>query len=264
MSRARIGSVLMLLVMLVIGIPLVNSSNSTATANTPIEAVSCKIDRVTGSVAHIVCVDILGNVLPPGLNVSLPSLPEQTVTLPPIVTTETVEIPGPTVTIPGPTETVTIAAPTVTLPPLPNATITLPGVTLPPITLPGPTSTVTIIPGSTLTPRATRTVTVETTKTASPITKTETVTASPSPAPTVTATVTATPRQEPDQGDTIESGPTIIRPQDLTTIEQVGLGFLAILAIAGLIIGGMWSGYYLGFKESDAKEANFLKALLGR
>lgn len=258
MNRARIGSALVLLFMLLVMIPIAISSNTkTAEADAPLEAVSCKIDNVTGSVAHIVCFDILGNIVPGGLDVSLPQLPGATITLPPV--TETVTVPGPTVTIPGPETTITIAPPTVTLPPLPNATITLPGVTLPPIRIPGPTSTVTIIPGNTLTPKPNATVT-KTVQVQGPVVK-RTVTASPSSQPTATATVT---RQPAPSSATIEPGPRFDQRPELNIIQRVGLGFLAILLIAGLIIAGMWGGYYLGFKESDAKEANFLKALLGK
>lgn len=155
---------------------------------------------------------------------------------------------------------------TISVPPinLPVVTVTLPPIKIPgppgPIvtnilTIPGPTKTVTVtVPGPTQTATATRTVVQRVT--APPVTTTA----------TVTETSFVTPRQQPVDSGTLdpETEYIPIGVPKLSAIEQVGLGFLAVLFISGLIIIGMWSGYYLGFKESDAKETGFLKALLNR
>lgn len=153
---------------------------------------------------------------------------------------------------------------TISVPPITLPVVT---VTLPPIKIPGPPGPTVIrtltIPGPTNTvrvPGPTSTVTVTEAPT---VTSTRTVTAPPV-TETVTATVFQTPRQQPVDSGTLdpETEYIPIGVPKLSAIEQVGLGFLAVLLISGLIIIGMWSGYYLGFKESDAKETGFLKALL--
>lgn len=152
---------------------------------------------------------------------------------PSVVTLPPIEIPGPTIRIPGPTETRFVR---------------------------GPTTTRTVTQTQQA-PEQTRTIT------AAP----ETVTQSASPQAPVTETVTASPeppRQTGTEDDTMgdtEDDPAITIPEtDLSTPEVVGLGTLAILIIAALIVLGMWAGYYMGYKDSDKVEAKFLKSLLSK
>lgn len=152
-------------------------------------------------------------------------------------------------------------------PVVPPITVTLPGISLPPIVktvrVPGPTATA-IIPGPQSTVRVpgrntTATTTVTITKAA------QTFTERPSAA-TQTTTVTSTPRQTGTKGATIEPAPNdggvTIPETRLNKIQTIGVGTLAVIIVAGLIILGMYGGYYLGYKDSDKAEAKFLRAML--
>lgn len=156
---------------------------------------------------------------------SVIDLPSVQVTLPPV-----------TVTLPGATATVRVPGPTVKVP-----------------GPPGPTATVTQIvpgaPGATIT-RAPQTVTASPTATV-----TENPTVSPSGQPTTDGGTIG-----PDSNDTVLTFPKV----ELNTPEAVGLGIGAILFLMLLILLGMWAGYYLGYKDSEKNEANFLKTLLGK
>jgi hypothetical protein len=44
----------------------------------------------------------------------------------------------------------------------------------------------------------------------------------------------------------------------------VGIGIFTIAIFVGLIVLGLWFGYYMGYKDSDKAEAKFLRALLRR
>ncbi len=148
-----------------------------------------------------------------------------------------------------------ITVPTITLPPiqLPGETTT---VTVPPVEIPGPTQTVTEPAG----PQPTATVTENSTQT-------ETVTIEPSQLPeppTVTVTepgqettdyvtVVPTPQAEPNDDD---NG---ILPD--TIVEKAAVTTLGIILLMGLIILGMWLGYYLGRKDENREQTSFLKAM---
>jgi phage baseplate assembly protein gpV len=181
---------------------------------------------------------------------------------------QTITVPGQTITVPGPPVTV------------PGPRITIPG---PRITIPGPTIT---IPGGVRTievpiPGPTRTVTVRTapeTVTIKPPPDTRSVTV-PGPTETVSERETVTVstsesggRQEPSGSATLDSGnpgPTINLPDiDLSTPKGIALGTLTVMALAGLILLGLWTGYYMGYKDRVAHEAkdevSFIKSLLNR
>lgn len=164
--------------------------------------------------------------------------------------------------------------------PLPTVTVRVPGVTvtLPgdPITvrLPGETTTVRV-PGPTATVTETQTINgSESTVTITPEPlPAETVTVRPNagPVPTVTETTTVTPapRQGEDEPATIELTPeddavVKIPETNLGPAEAAGVGTLAILIVAGLILLGMYAGYYMGYKDSDKAEAQFYRSLLGK
>lgn len=154
----------------------------------------------------------------------------------------TIQLPGATITLPNQTETVTVRPE--------------------PITVPGPTTTVTKTTQPNVEPRIiqgpTRTVTASQTVTGPTATSTATVTATPTPS-----------RQPVSDGDTMESpdeedSVVVIPELDLSFPEAVGLGLLSVLAIALLILLGMYSGYYIGYKDSEKQEAKFLRSLLRR
>lgn len=155
------------------------------------------------------------------------------------------------------------------LEPLPTVFVPGPTVTLPPITVPGPVATVTIRP-----PTQTETVIVpgpETTVTVPGPESTVTVTprAEPTPDAVPTETVTITPRQTLSPSDTLEedddSGffePEVDFGDGETTIGEVGIGTLTLLALVGLLLLTLYGGYILGYKDKERKETNFMRALL--
>jgi hypothetical protein len=187
---------------------------------------------------------------------------DQTITVP----GQTITVPGPPITVPGPRVTITVPGTRVTVP---GPTITIPGdIRTIEIPLPGPTRTVTVRPNA----PAPETVTIK------PPADTRSVS---EPGATVTVsereTVTVSTsenggRQEPSDSATLDTGnpgPTISIPDiDLSTPKGAALGTLAILALAGLILLGLWGGYYLGYKDRVKREAedeaSFIKALLNR
>lgn len=205
------------------------------------------------SVAGIkVCGTLLGEPLPevvtvtvtpdpiripvPGPTVTVqPDTIVRTVTPPPIVRTETV---------PGPTETVTIRVPgtneTVTGAPAPQPTATK-TVTVPSAPQSaGPQNPSTTVTERTRSPRATETA-------------------------TATATETVTRQAEPERG-TLDPD-TGFFSDDLdfgdgdTTAPEVGLGLVAMLAIAGMGLFLLYLGYILGYKNSEKADTDFMRAL---
>ncbi len=154
--------------------------------------------------------------------------------------------PGPTITLPpilGPTKTVTVEVPG------PRETRTIE------VEVPGPTQTVTA-------PAATETVVQ------SGPTSQATVTASgPTSQTTATTTVTTDPGQEPSEAGTMDpepSDPVISIPLPDDPLEAAALGTGALLILAALILLGLYLGYYLGYRDSNSKNANFMRALLNR
>lgn len=145
------------------------------------------------------------------------------------------QVPLPTVTVKGPTVT------------LPAATVT--------VNVPGPTKTVTI-------PGGTQTVTTTVTEEVSNGNPTETVTVSPEPSSLPTATVTETGQSPPGDGTIGDDGPTVDFGDGTTTIVEVGLGLLATIALVGLLLLALWSGYYIGYKDKEKKDTSFMRALL--
>lgn len=178
----------------------------------------------TGCIINVAGIKICGELL----GQPLPEVVEVTVTAPPI-------------RVPGPTQTITVRPP--------QATVRAPG---PTVRIPGPTQTVTVVPEvpqPTGRPAPTQTVT-------------ETVTSSPLPAP----------RQEVDQSD-------IVRPEpsedgffrfdfdpfdDEVTAGEVTVGVGAILGLLGLILLSLYAGYFLGYRDKEKKETDFMRALLER
>lgn len=154
----------------------------------------------------------------------------------------------------------TVPLPTVhvTLPPPPPVTdiIKLPGPTVR-VPVPGPTTTVT----TPSLPRATRTFT--------PPTKTVTVQPSSLPQPTVLQPEIGTGQPEPQRA-TIGPATPMYVPKDhyiplvigKVKVRDAALGVLATLAIVGLLLLGMYAGYILGYKTSEKKDTNFLRAVL--
>lgn len=159
------------------------------------------------------------------------------------------------------------------IPDLPTVTVILPGQTVT-IKVPGqPVTDIITVPGQTVTktvriPLPQDTVTV--------VGPTQTVTNnSAGPTATVTKTgptQTITVETTPDAVDTGQGGTTggTIEPDDDGTklpefinepVEIVGYGLLTILALAGLIVLGLWGGYVLGYKDRQVAEARFLRAL---
>lgn len=161
----------------------------------------------------------------------------------------TVRITLPPLTVPGPTRTVTVSPnpvrPTATV--TQRVTETAPGAPGATRTIQGPTTTVTKTVGPQKAPQAT----VTTTATPQVISSTETVTASPGqPTPTPGTLVPGGTRFFPDS----------IPPP----VVKAGVGIGILLALAALILLGMYGGYYLGYKDKDKKEAKFLRALLNK
>lgn len=151
--------------------------------------------------------------------------------------------------------------PTVTIKvPLPQRTIKVPG---PTVRVPGPTHTSVVertkietVPG----PITIKTMRVPSTKTVSP-------------APQSTITVTASPEITQDRSRQPRPTPATLVPParhsvinvpaiSLSAPAAVGIGLLTLAILAGLIILGLWAGYYLGYKDSDRAERKFLRALL--
>lgn len=144
-----------------------------------------------------------------------------------------------------------------------NQTVKLPNVTQT-IPVPGPTQTETVTDKVTVTlPGTTETVTIPANE------KTVSVTLPPE---TVTKTVEVAQdrsRQPGADSGTIESRPeeggSAVFPEvRLDRVQVAALGFLTVFAMMSLVLIGMYSGYYLGYKDSDREEAQFLRSLLGR
>ena len=138
----------------------------------------------------------------------------------------------------------------------------LPPVTLPPITLPPVTE---LIPGQTATvrvPGPTQTVVDRETVRVPGPTRTET-TRVPRSTETVTETTSPdAPGQTGGDDDTIEPDRDRVDIGDGdVTVEEVGLGLLAILGIVGLLLLAMWGGYYIGYRDADRENADFMDAL---
>lgn len=210
-------------------IPFALASNNEPAHAAPV--VNCSANT-QGRQVHVVCQAAGVVVLDVHLPIKVPPVTLPSVTLPPLpraTRTIRVHVPGP----PGPTKTVHVQQPHATQ----TVTVNVPG---------SGTKTITVRPEAPQNPSQPR-VTATTTRT---------VTASPSsetgqvkrPSDTIA----------PDDDDTVLSFPKI----DLSTPEAVGFGTLALVIIAGLILLGMYGGYYLGFKDSDNKEMKFLRSLL--
>jgi len=141
-----------------------------------------------------------------------------------------------------------------------------------PIRIPGPTSTVTVTPAPQVkevrVPGPTTFVTdpvpgptVTRTPQAVP---TQTVTA-----PVETVTVTPDPRQEPEGRDKIDNEEDSgffsdeVDPGDgETTVAEVGIGTLTLLALVGLLLFTLYAGYIMGYRDREAKDTNFIRAVL--
>jgi hypothetical protein len=150
--------------------------------------------------------------------------------------------------------------------------INLPSVTVPgnPITIRTPGHTTTVrVPGPTQTITAPGAITTSTdTTTITQPAQTATVRV-PGPTATQTTTVTAAPRQTATDSATIDPTPDDstgidVPGTNLSPPEAVGIGTLAIIAVACLILLGMYIGYYMGYKDSDKAEAQFYRSLLGK
>lgn len=187
----------------------------------------CEVTGVHGRNVQLVCYDEDGNKLPPG---RIDNIVETIV--------DEVIVPGPTVT----------------LPPLPRATVTervpVPGETVTQeveVRVPSEERTVFErfpIPGTIISvPGPTKTVTEK---------------ASPAPTVTITESPVVSPENEVDSVD--DDGVLFDLPP-LSTPEAVGIGALALLALCGLIILGLWLGYILGWKDKERREMKFLEAL---
>lgn len=135
-----------------------------------------------------------------------------------------IRVAGPTIRIVGPTETITVRVPQGTT--VPTETITVPG---------------------------------------------ETKTLRPSQAPTVTETTTVTPSptgQAVPSDDKVEPDNNNSSPIDFgdgdTTVVEVGLGALGIVAFMVLLLLAMYGGYALGWKNKERDETLFMAGLLDR
>lgn len=179
-----------------------------------------------------------------------------TITLP----TTRVEVPVPTI-VPGPTETVTVR--------IPGSEETIRVKVPVEVPVPGPTRTVTVTERVVVTEQGERT-----TVTLTPRPKNnggDAPQTNPGPTPdavpdsTPTVTETGQPLPEPDTiGPARPLQPkeeVLIDLPELTAPEAVGVGFLTLLALMGLLLLGMYGGYALGFKESADKDKNFMREL---
>lgn len=91
----------------------------------------------------------------------------------------------------------------------------------------------------------------------------------PGPTETVTetTTITASPTGQavPEDGSVTpdaEEGPAIDFGDGDTTIEEVGLGLLSIIALVGLLLLALYGGYVLGWKDKEKRDTDFMGALL--
>lgn len=139
-----------------------------------------------------------------------------------------------------------VPLPTVTLPPLPPVTklVRAPrATTTATVTLPGRSKTITAAPSTIFISKTVR----------GPVRLRD--------GQTVFITTTLTPDlTQPTKTVTVHGGG---KPHTVTVTHKVavGLGFIAILALVGLILLGLWLGYILGYKDSDRTERRFLEAL---
>lgn len=154
----------------------------------------------------------------------------------------------------------TVNAPTVTLPPLP-------AVTIGPIRIPGPTvtetATVTSPPRNTT---ETETVTIE----PEPETVTETVTVEPEPErlPGPTVTVPGEPGQATTEYVRVEPD-TDVSPPDTSIlpgvpdgpVEKTLIGGLSLIVLLAIVLGALYAGYIMGYKDSDKDNVSFLRSL---
>lgn len=161
-------------------------------------------------------------------------------------------LPLPTVTLTLPVQTVTLSPRIVRVPKIvdgPTETIHLPRRTVTETVRPqpeaGPTETVYVYVGDT------RTVTVTPTPGTARV-----------PGPTVTRTIERPPvlsRQQPLEHGTV--GKELFDLPPVSTPGAVGIGFVTLLALAGVILLAMYGGYILGYKESEREDTNFMRAL---
>jgi len=164
----------------------------------------------------------------------------------------------------------TIPLPVITITARPHveATITLPPITLPPrvirttatVQVPGPTR---IVPGPT------RTVISSGPGTSRTIGPTTTITQSAAPRPTATVTKTVAVGQNKPHRGTLRprdsDDDSIIPAPDLTpetTVGKAALGVGVLAAGMAVALAGMYSGYYIGYKDAGKNEAKFIRALL--
>lgn len=231
--RHSIIAVLMVILLVLAPVSAVGLASGPTQPSAPVAAapalVSCT-DINLGQQVRIKCtaagVVVLNTVVDlPQVEVTLPG---QTVTVkvPLPAETETVRVP-----VPGGTKTVEVPGPT--------QTVTVP------VEVNGPTETVTVRPGE---------------PTAAPSAPTETVTTTVTPDPRQNATDDATIEPAPEDDDTVVTIPGV----DLNPAEAVGIGTLALIIVAALILLGMYAGYYMGYKDSDKAEAKFYRSLLGK
>lgn len=197
-------------------------------------------------------------------------LPGPTITIRPPRVTVRATIPGPVRTVPGPTRTVRP----------PRATVTLPGETrTETFVRPGPTVTVRpqpVGPSQAPAPPAEIAPRVTVTDGAPQITATSTV----EPTATVTDETQVTETEILPPGGGQLGGPrATISPEPKTDIpgiqfpdlipdldspgpvQTVGLSIIGLISLVTIVLGAMYAGYVLGWKESDKNNANFLSSL---
>jgi hypothetical protein len=209
----------------------------------------------------------------------------------PTVVPSTIRVPGPTVTIRPPRATVRVPGPVRTVPgPVrtrtvrpPRATVTLPGeVRTETSVRPGPTVTIRpdpIGPSQAPEPPAEIAPRITVTDGAPQITATSrprpTVTITDSPAPRITVTdefIAPTTGQTPPSRGTLGQEPKTDIPgiqfpdlvpdlSDPGPVQTVGLSIIGIIAMLTLVLGAMYVGYTLGWKDSDKSNAGFLRSL---
>lgn len=134
-----------------------------------------------------------------------------------------------------------------------------------PIIVPGPTSTQTITPPPvtvTAPPQPVQTVTV------APRPVTVTPDAVPNETVTVTTTPSASPTRQPEGDDGTIAPDESVGPKAVDfgdgniTIFELGIGLASLLALVGLILLAMYAGYILGYRDKEAKDTRFMRALL--